>query len=59
MKYPKIKKKAKKKSSERNCFNCKFRFSYYGKKCKCPYQDRKFRIDNCDKFEFCSLLKSI
>ena len=31
MKFPKVKKKLKKKDSERNCYNCKLRFSYYGK----------------------------
>ena len=59
MKFPKIKKKSKKKDSDKTCFNCKFRFSYYGKKCRCPYPDKKFHIVDCDKFELDSLYKSI
>lgn len=32
MKFPKIKKKSKKKDSDRTCHNCKFQFNYRGKK---------------------------
>lgn len=59
MKFPKVKKKLKKKDCERNCYNCKLRFIYYGKERRCPYPYKIFHIENCDRFEFFSTLKSI